>query len=62
MGDIQEGLKVFDHLGFQKLFDAQPEQIQHDMLPAFGIPEKGTDIKMIRYAKVGVEFSLSFIF
>ena len=50
--DIAKGLAAVGAFGFQKVFDLKPDQVQHDMLPAFGISATSTVIKYIRLAKL----------
>ena len=43
MTNVVKALPAFEALGFKSVYDAKPHQVQHDLLPAFGIsaPPRG---------------------
>ena len=50
--DVHAALDAFDALGFRSVYDAQPQQVQHNLLPAFNLSPTTTVIKHIRLAKL----------
>ena len=60
-GALSAALAAFDALGFRSVYDAQPHQVQHNLLPAFNLSPTTTVIRHIRLAKLPADTFLATI-
>lgn len=46
--NVKSAMSMFDQLGFRTMFDIPKEKVLYDLLPAFNIAQKGSEIEDIR--------------